>query len=39
MTGNGFIEDSKLKSSAVGFGYGMPYSNYKTVKCKYYDQG
>ena len=38
-TGNGIKTDAKLKGSSLGGGYGMPYSNYKTVKCKYFDQG
>ncbi len=38
-TGNGLNAEAKLKGSPIGGGYGMPYSNYKTVKCKYYDQG
>ena len=40
-TGNGLNPEAKVKGSSLGGGggYGMPYSNYKTVKCKYFDQG
>jgi len=39
-TGISLKANSKIKDpSLAGAGYGMPYSNYKTVKCKYFDQG